>query len=59
MPDTANLVGQLVEYRTSLVDVGIGVVVSHDENTGMLVVVDDDDGSRWTGQEDHVTVCAG
>lgn len=44
-----------VEYKTSLVDGGIGLVVRHDLETGRVVVIDEDDGSRWAGYEDHVS----
>lgn len=47
-----------VEYQTSLVDSGVGVVIAHELETGRVVVIDEDDGSRWVGDEDHLTALA-
>lgn len=49
-----SLLMKRVEYQTSMVDVGVGLVVVHEHSTGRVVVVDEDDGSRWVGVEDHV-----
>ena len=45
-----------VEYQTSWVDGGIGLVVKHELETGRVVVIDEDDCSRWAGYEDHVAL---
>lgn len=45
-----------VEYQTSLVDFYEGIVMEHDEQTGRVVVIDVEDGSRWQGRDDLVTV---
>jgi hypothetical protein len=45
-------IGQKVEFQTDRVDFGVGSVVSYDENTGQVVVRDDEDGALWTGDVD-------
>ena len=45
-----------VDYQTSLVDGGTGLVVGHSLETGRVVVLDEDDGTKWLGYEEHVTV---
>lgn len=45
-----------VEYQTSLADGGTGLVIEHTAETGRVVVVDEDDATKWIGYEEHVTV---
>lgn len=45
-----------VEYQTSFVDGGVGLVIAHALESGRVVVVDEDDGSRWTGYDEHISV---
>lgn len=45
-----------VEYQTSRVDFYEGIVMEHDQQTGRVVLIDVDDGSRWQGRDDQVTV---
>lgn len=45
-----------VEYQTSMVDGGVGLVVEHIAETGRVVVIDEDDATRWSGYEEHVTM---
>jgi hypothetical protein len=51
-----SLLMKRVEYQTSRCDFFEGLVVEHDEEAGMVVVVDTDDGTRWRGSEAHVLV---
>lgn len=47
-----------VRYQTALTDWGDGVVTEHDLNTGMVTVLDTDDGSFWRGPEGLIEVIA-
>ncbi|MFS8980587.1 hypothetical protein PO002_40220 [Cupriavidus necator] len=50
-----SLVNATVEFQTDLDSFGEGVVIAHDEETGGLVIRDDE-GIHWRGVEDHVEV---
>ena len=50
------LINKRVEYQTGYVDFGYGVVVEHGPEYDRVSVVDEDDGTRWVGSEDHITV---
>ena len=52
--DTSSLLFRRVEYRMNWADWGAGLVVEYHEETGTVVVVDEDSGTRWSGSEDHV-----
>ncbi len=45
-----------VEYQTSRADWHLGLVVEHDLATDRVVVIDEDDGTRWRGCADHLTL---
>jgi hypothetical protein len=47
-----------VQYQTGETAWGKGVVTQHDLDTGMVTVLDTDDGSFWRGPEDLVEVVA-
>lgn len=47
-----------VRYQTDLTDWGDGVVTEHDTDTGMVTVLDTDDGSFWRGPEGLIEVVA-
>ena len=51
-----SLIFKRVEYQTSRIDGGAGVVIAHDALSGRVVVVDEDDGSRWTGYEEYISM---
>ncbi|CAN7778714.1 hypothetical protein LJR296_007848 [Cupriavidus necator] len=44
-----------VEFQTDFDSFGEGIVISHDESTGSLVIRDTD-GIHWRGVEDHIEV---
>ncbi|MFC4524785.1 hypothetical protein [Cupriavidus pinatubonensis] len=44
-----------VEFQTGLASFGEGVVIAHDEESGTLVIRDDE-GIHWRGLEDHIVV---
>jgi len=46
-------VGDRVEYQVDVASWGIGRVVSHDEDTEIVTVMDEDDGTMWRGLADH------
>jgi hypothetical protein len=48
-------VGQRIEFATGRCDSGIGLVTVYNEETEMVTVVDEDDGTVWTGLEDYTT----
>lgn len=48
-------IGNLVEYQTDVASWGIGRVVAYDEETEMVTVQDEDDGSTWRGPADYTT----
>lgn len=50
----SSLLFKRVQYAITLVDGGVGLVIAHKQDTGEVVVVDEDDGSRWIGYEEHV-----
>lgn len=43
------MIGKRVEYQTGLAAYGIGIVTDINEETGIVVVKDDEDGSVWKG----------
>lgn len=47
-----------VQYQTGTAAWGAGVVTQHDLDTGMVTVLDTDDGSFWRGPEDRVEIVA-
>lgn len=47
--------GTHVEYETGIAEYGIGFVSHFDEQTEMVTVTDEDDGSIWRGSADLVT----
>ncbi len=53
---STSLLMKRVEYQTSRIDFYEGIVVEHREDTGEVVVNDLEDGSRWKGNEEHLTV---
>jgi hypothetical protein len=54
--DEHSMILRRVEYQTSLVDGGSGLVIAHERENGRVVVIDEEDGSRWAGYEDYVTL---
>lgn len=56
--DALSLRLRRVQYQTGLADWGEGVVTQHDPETGMVTVMDTDDGSFWRGPEDCVEILA-
>jgi hypothetical protein len=46
-------IGDLVEYQVDLCSWGIGRVVAYDEETEVVTVRDEDDGTTWHGLADH------
>jgi hypothetical protein len=47
-----------VQYQTGPTDWGEGVVTQHDLDTGMVIVLDTEDGSFWRGPQDCVEIVA-
>lgn len=47
--------GTHVEYQTGIAEYGIGIVTNFDEETEMVTVTDDDDGTVWCGPADLAT----
>lgn len=56
--DTISLRLRRVQYQTGATAWGEGVVTQHDLDTGMVTVLDTDDGSFWRGPEDRVEIVA-
>ncbi|KDP87890.1 hypothetical protein CF70_033875 [Cupriavidus sp. SK-3] len=50
-----DLTNARVEFQTDLTSFGEGVVIAHDSSNGRLVIRDDD-GIHWRGDEDHIEV---
>jgi len=48
--------GTLVEYETGPGSSGIGFVSAYEEQTEIVTVVDEDDGSTWRGPLDKTSV---
>lgn len=47
-----------VLYQTGIADWSEGVVTEHDTDSGMVTILDTDDGSFWRGPEDLLEVIA-
>ncbi len=47
--------GTHVEYETGIAEYGIGFVTHFNEQTEMVTVTDEEDGSTWRGPLDRVT----
>lgn len=47
-----------VRYQTGVTDWSDGVITEHDPDTGMVTVLDTDDGSFWRGPEGLIEVVA-
>ncbi|MFP3708487.1 hypothetical protein SB783_31190 [Paraburkholderia sp. SIMBA_009] len=47
-----------VLYQTSVADWGEGVVTEHDPDSGMVTVLDTEDGTFWRGHEELLQVVA-
>jgi hypothetical protein len=56
--DTLSLRLRRVHYQTGPTDWGEGVVTQHDHDSGMVTVMDTDDGSFWHGPEGCVEILA-
>lgn len=54
--DDGSLLLKRVEYQTLHADWHLGLVVEHDLSTDRVVVLDEDDGTRWRGYANHVTL---
>ncbi|CAG9180209.1 hypothetical protein LMG23992_04170 [Cupriavidus laharis] len=50
-----SLVNATVEFQTDVASFGEGLVISHDDESGTLVIRDDE-GIHWRGAEDHIVV---
>ncbi len=48
-------IGQRVEYATGIAESGISTVCRVNEETDLVTVKDEDDGSTWRGPADLVT----
>lgn len=48
-------IGTHVEYQTGIAESGFGTVIRFDEDTEIVTVIDDDDGSTWCGPIDLAT----
>eukprot|EP01034_Spumella_vulgaris_P032841 gene32841-40538_t len=48
-------IGTHVEYATGIAESGFGTVIDFDNDTEIVTVMDDDDGSTWRGPLDHAT----
>lgn len=46
-------IGGLVEYQVDFASWGIGRVVAYDDDTEIVTVKDEDDGTTWRGLADH------
>lgn len=46
-------VGNPIEYQVGIASWGIGHVVAYDENTEIVTVKDEDDGTAWRGLADQ------
>jgi hypothetical protein len=46
-------IGDRIEYQVGIASWGIGRVVGYDENTEIVTVEDEDDGTTWRGLADH------
>lgn len=46
-------VGNLVQYQVDVASWGIGHVVAYDEDTEIVTVKDEDDGTVWRGLADY------
>jgi len=53
-PDSLKL--RRVTYQTAVDSFGEGVVTDHDLDTGIVIVMDDEDHSFWRGPEELVDV---
>ena len=51
-----NLCGLRVQYQVGIAEYGTGVVVAHDAMTDVVVILDEDDGSRWKGPAEKCEV---
>jgi hypothetical protein len=50
-------VKQRVEYLVGRGESGIGVIVAVDDENERITVIDEIDGSKWTGLMDHANLC--
>lgn len=44
-----------VAYQTGIAEFGIGEVIAYNQDTEIVTVVDEDDGSTWRGPVDLTT----
>ncbi|MCX4116745.1 hypothetical protein [Aeromonas hydrophila] len=49
-------VGALVEYFTDEVNSGEGIISGYDPETGVITVIDNDDGLVFKGNEEHILI---
>lgn len=49
-------IGASVEYSTDQVNGGEGVISGYDHATGMVTVIDNDDGLVFKGNEEHILI---
>ncbi|MEK6290823.1 MAG: hypothetical protein V4793_05430 [Paraburkholderia tropica] len=57
-PGTTPLRLRRVLYQTGATGWGEGIVTEHDQDSGMVTVLDTDDGSFWRGPEDCLEILA-
>lgn len=48
-------IGTRVEYQTDIGEYALGTVIGFDEESEIVTVTDDDDGSTWSGPVDFAT----
>jgi hypothetical protein len=57
-PGTTPLRLRRVLYQTGATDWGEGIVTEHDQDSGMVTVLDTEDGSFWRGPECQLEILA-